>query len=49
MSRFYRSFEEFAREELSADSRAGWSIDELEIDQDHGGEAIEGEDEEEEE
>jgi len=33
-SRFYRSFEEFAREEIRPMNRAGWSVDELDIDSD---------------
>lgn len=32
MSRFYRSYEEFAREELKPYSRIGFSMDELDID-----------------
>ncbi len=33
-SRFYQSFEEFAREEIRPMTRAGWSVDELDIDAD---------------
>ena len=33
-SRFYRSFEEFAREEIRPLTRVGWSLDELDIDSD---------------
>lgn len=33
-SRFYRSFEEFAREEIRPMTKAGWSLDELDIDGD---------------
>jgi hypothetical protein len=31
MSRFYSSFEEFARDEIAPGNRVGWSMDELEI------------------
>ncbi len=31
-SRFYSSFEEFARDEIRPGYRVGWSMDELEID-----------------
>ncbi|MBK8696136.1 MAG: hypothetical protein IPN17_28695 [Deltaproteobacteria bacterium] len=31
MSRFYRSFEDFARDEIALGNRVGWSMDELEI------------------
>ena len=31
MSRFYRSFEDFARDEIAPGNRVGWSMDELEI------------------
>ncbi len=34
MSRFYGSFEEFAREELRPATRVGWSLDDLDIDAD---------------
>lgn len=31
-SRYYRSFEEFAREEIRPMSRIGWSLEELDFD-----------------
>lgn len=34
MSRFYGSFEEFAREEIRPMTRANWSVDDLDIDAD---------------
>jgi hypothetical protein len=34
MSRFYGSFEEFAREEIRPMHRVGWSVTELDIDSD---------------
>jgi len=34
MSRFYGSFEEFAREELRPATRVCWSLDDLDIDAD---------------
>lgn len=37
-SRFYRSFEEFAREEIRPMTRANWSVDDLDIDSNLGGE-----------
>lgn len=52
MSRFYQSFEEFAREEIRPQYRAGWSLDELDIDSQYAEEiennANEDEDEDEE-
>jgi hypothetical protein len=39
-SRFYRSFEEFAREEIRPLTRAGWSMDELDIDAGLGSEDL---------
>ncbi|MBI5513989.1 MAG: hypothetical protein HY909_09490 [Deltaproteobacteria bacterium] len=39
-SRFYRSFEEFAREEIRPLTRAGWSMDELDIDTGLGSEDL---------
>lgn len=36
-SRFYRSFEEFAREEIRPMTRANWTFDDLDIDSNLGG------------
>lgn len=46
MSRFYRSFEEFAREEIRPQYRAGWSLDELDIDNQYS-EEVEADDDDE--
>lgn len=40
MSRFYRSFEEFAREELKPSNRIGWSMDDLESEADNQREEV---------
>lgn len=40
MSRFYRSFEEFAREELKPSNRIGWSMDDLESEADNHREEV---------
>ncbi|MFO0627277.1 MAG: hypothetical protein U0325_16830 [Polyangiales bacterium] len=47
MSRFYGSFEEFAREEIRPMQRVGWSVNDLDIDADLASEELNFEKEEE--